>query len=567
MWKKFYRGWGRGALALIVALLLCQPFALASDGDKNTKKASDTSKTVDMAELLQRLEQAEAAAARAAASASEANQRAVELSKELEQVRQQLSETERELKSRHSATAVQATASLQQGQDEPPSDEQAESEDEAEPESLATLSERLNEVKDQVDLHDTRLKEYSQTRVETGERFLVRLFGTILFNNYYNSAGTFDAPTGLYLLSNNNPALENGANFGSTIRQTQIGFAFQAPSIKGWQLSGDLQLDFFGGNPPVYNGRAFSPLRLRIARVRLEKDRFAFIFGQDDPIIAPLNPNSLAQVGFPALAESGNLWSWTPQAKVAYRLLQRERERVTIEGAVLAPYNGQTNRDFEFETRPDAGERGRFPAFESRLSYQRGDFVGAPTNSYLIFDPQPLQLGIGVHYARQLVVASRRLNTVVLPNRVVNSTVVAGDYVIPLTNFLTLSGELFWGRSLSGLGGGIVQGLVFPFYGGNPIGIRGQGGWTQLLVRPSRNVAVNFAFGVDDPYNEDLKGTRFELAGGTSRTVNRTASFNILYRLRSNFIVSSEYRYMQTFFTEAPKRHNNHINIGFAYLF
>jgi hypothetical protein len=92
-------------------------------------------------------------------------------------------------------------------------------------------------------------------------------------------------------------------------------------------------------------------------------------------------------------------------------------------------------------------------------------------------------------------------------------------------------------------------------------------GWAQLQMRLHPKVAVNFGYGTDDPYNRDLIGTRFELAGATSRTANRSVSANIFYRFRSNLIMSGEYRFMQTLFTEATTRHNNHINIGIGYLF
>jgi hypothetical protein len=551
MLKNFLYRFGCNILVLLLVVMLSQPLALATEKDKSgSDKKTATTTTIGLAEILQRLEQAEAAVAAATA-------RATELTRQVEEMRRQLKDTEQKLQYfKESESAKGAAEVVVQ--------EQEETEPETEPETVESLTEHLAELRDQVTRHERRLEEYSQTRVETGERLFVRLFGTVLFNSYYNSAGTFDPPTGLYLLSTNGRSLENGSNFGSTIRQTQLGLAFRGPAFQGWKLSGDLQLDFFGGNPPVYNGRAFSPLRLRIARMRLEtlSEKFSLVVGQDDPIISPLNPTSQAQVGFPALAESGNLWSWTPQAKVAYRIFDRKpddehQDRLILEGAVLAPYNGQTNRVFQFETRPDAGERGRLPAFEMRLAYQRGNFQAAPSSSYLVFDKQPFQVGAGVHYARQLAV----------PGRIINSTVVAGDYILPLGERVTLSGELFWGRSLSGLGGGIVQGIVFPIYGRNPIGIRSRGGWSQLQIRPATDISINFAYGTDDPYNKDLVGTRFELAGGTSRTVNRTASANILYRFRTNFIMSAEYRYMQTFFTEAPKRHNNHVNLGFSYLF
>lgn len=580
-------------LILVFALFHPSVLALASDKDENKTSNSDEKKTttttstnsnsttstsnsgaVDLTAIILRLEKAESEAKAAREAANAATNRAAELEKQVEETRRRLNETEAELKQVKAETtslaairthplAKSSSASQQDPQDPNSQEQPAQEQEEI---TLNTVNDQLLELKDTVAAHDQRLKDNSRNTVETGEHFNVKLSGTLLFNTYYNTAGTDDAVTGLYLLGGTRfPTLDNGSNFGATIRQTQLGFSFFAPQIGKWRLSGDVQLDFFGGNPPVYNGRAFSPLRLRIARAKLESGRFAFIVGQDDPIISPLNPTSLAQVGFPALAESGNLWSWTPQAKVAYRLISTERERLTIEGGILAPYNGQTNTDFQFETRPDAGERSRMPSLETRISYQRGDLSTIATNAYLAFDPQPFQIGLGVHYGRQLAVPARDdINRV---GTTINSVAVAGDYVIPITSKMTLTGEAFWGRSLGGLGGGIVQGIVFPFYGPNARGVRSRGGWAQLQIRPMNNVAVHLAYGLDDPYNEDLQGTRFDLAAGTSRAANRTFSGNILYRFRSNFIISTEYRFMQTYFTTQPSKTNNHINIGFAYSF
>lgn len=582
---------------LIVVFALFHPSVQALASDKSDKDKAETAEkkssnnpattannNVELSTILLRIEKAEAEAKAAREAADQANQRATQLEKELSQTRQLLQETDTELKN------FKSTANLLVGnkvshplskiikatpQNEGDSQAETPQEDAQEELTLNSINDKLSEIKDMVDIHDNRLKNASRLSVETGEHFNVKLSGTLLFNTYYNSAGTDDPPTGLYLLGGDNISLENGSNFGATIRQTQLGFSFFAPQIGKWRLSGDLQLDFFGGNPPVYNGRAFSPLRLRIARAKLESGRFAFVVGQDDPIVSPLNPTSIAQVGFPALAESGNLWSWTPQAKVAYRLVSRENERLTIEGGILAPYNGQTNTEFQFETRPDAGERSRMPAFQTRISYVRGDLDSIPSNAYLAFDPQPFQVGIGVHYARHLAVPPRDG----MPGTTINSVAITGDYVIPITNKMTLTGEVFWGRSLGGLGGGIVQGIVFPFYGSRAIGVRSIGGWSQLQIRPRSNVAINLAYGLDDPYSEDLIDTRFDLAAGVSRAGNRTFSGNILYRFRSNFIISTEYRFLQTYFSNdqsAPTRPvpvidrnrvNNHINVGFAYSF
>lgn len=557
--------------------------------ETTTTSTTTTITTADLNMILSRLAQAEQVAQAAQKAAEAAKTHADALEVEVKETRLKLTAAESQLQelrtqSESLVATKRANKAHQQEKTTPPSDgtqnpeepqENTDSQDTGV--TLAALDEKVAKLEDMVEVHDSRLKEDSRTYVETGQKFNLKLSGTLLFNTYYNTAGTDDPPTGLYLLGRNNTTLDNGSNFGATIRQTQIGFAFSAPKFGRWRLFGDVQMDFFGGNPPVYNGRAFSPLRIRIARGTLATERFSLTVGQDDPIISPLNPTSLAQVGFPALAESGNLWSWTPQAKVAYKLISKENERLTIEGGILAPYNGQTNTEFQFETRPDAGERSRMPALETRLSYQRGDLQSASNNAYLTFDPEPFQVGLGVHYGRQLAVAAN--DVLKTPGTTINSVAVAGDYIVPLGKMMTLKGEVFWGRSLGGLGGGIVQGIVFPFYGSNAIGVRSIGGWSQLQIRPTTNIAVHLAYGLDDPYNKDLAGTRFDLAAGTSRAANRTFSGNILYRLRNNFIISAEYRFMQTHFTDStdpkdpnisvhePSRSNNHINIGFAYSF
>ena len=43
-------------------------------------------------------------------------------------------------------------------------------------------------------------------------------------------------------------------------------------------------------------------------------------FALDKPILSPRNPDSLSQLGIPALANSGNLWLWQPQLRYEERI-------------------------------------------------------------------------------------------------------------------------------------------------------------------------------------------------------------------------------------------------------
>lgn len=544
-----------------VAFFAIGLFMFSGTGTGQTPVASSAPKSVsatspsrpvappDLLELMRRIEQAEAAAAAARDSADAANARTKQLEREIESLKGRLLVAEgRSGRAGQSPTAPGVAATGQNDVQEPVN------EDAPKPATLESLAERVEKLEEDSEVTKSRVEEQGQSRVETGEKFAVKLSGIVMFNAYYNSAGTFDALNGLWVLPPSNRTIENGSNFSATARQTQLNFAFRAPQIGKWRVSGDLSMDLNGGNAPVYNGKAFSSLRLRTARVRLETDRLAFVVGQDDPIISPLNPTSFAQLGFSGLSESGNLWNWVPQAKVAYKLKETENERWTIEGGILAPFGGPIPASQTFLVRPDNGERSRMPAFETRIAYTRGNLREANV-AYGLPENPPFQIGVGVHYGRALA----------NPGATINSVAVAGDIVVPLGSRFTLSGEGFWGRAISGLGGAIGQGFVTPGIGTRFIGIRTRGGWAQLQWRPRANLTFNAAFGIDDPSNEDLRGTTF--TGGGSFTFNRTGTVNVIYRFRSNFITTFEYRRMETGITFGPSRHANHFNFGFGYVF
>jgi hypothetical protein len=155
-------------------------------------------------------------------------------------------------------------------------------------------------------------------------------------------------------------------------------------------------------------------------------------------------------------------------------------------------------------------------------------------------------------------------------HRNANSYAVTSDWLIPLTRHFELTGEAFYGQGL-GLGkpSGADIADVFSFTGSlsdslaKARGIHSAGGWTQLKARPTAKLDFNFAYGLDDPRNRDI------FAGVLpydARLKNETFSVNSIYRLRSNFIVSVEYRRLWTTYADAQTT-NNHFNLAIGYLF
>jgi hypothetical protein len=516
---------------------------------KRPVRSSDPAVVEAMTEARRSREEADLLRATNERIRSEFEARITRLEKQLEIAQQQLAEVKSSVKQAGESKGGSQIAEVARNEMEKPLESEAEP---AEPD----LESRVDLLEERVEVAHARLKEHAQTRVETGEKFGVRLFGLLLLNAAYNSSGVQDTTLGIFALPRAVRGVDLNPSFNATLKQTILGLAFKGPQFGSAKLSGDIAFDLFGGNPPVYNGSTSNIFRLRTASLRLDFKRGAIVAGQEVPVISPLNPTSFASVGIPALSDSGNLWSWTPQVKGEYELIRREKGTLLVEAAALAPLSGFEPDLFKFFTEAGFGERSRMPAFEARIAFTRGPREKTNYLGSLGGSEDHFQAGLGVHYGRQKVL-----------ERTIDSVTLAGDLIVPITSKFTLSGEFFWGRALAGLGGGIQQGLVLPRYGTKIIGVRSIGGWAELKYRPYRLLEINVAYGADDPYEEDLRGTTFSVFGGGSRSLNRTASMNAIYHYRSNMFFAAEYRYNQTFYTRARANQNNHFNLAIGYKF
>ena len=140
-----------------------------------------------------------------------------------------------------------------------------------------------------------------------------------------------------------NPAGEHHVGHHPADRLTLVGLV---PEFGGGALSGELDVDFFGGQQPSSGGRTFPLLRLRRAFAELTWPRAALLVGQEAPPIAMVSPSSLAAIGFPEFAGAGNLWLWIPQVRLSGDLAPHNGVRFGAEAAVLAPTSGEPQADF-----------------------------------------------------------------------------------------------------------------------------------------------------------------------------------------------------------------------------
>ncbi len=395
------------------------------------------------------------------------------------------------------------------------------------------------ELREQVEVNTAQIKELDQTKVESQSRFKVRLFGTLLSNTYFNTADTSQAaaPTEAPPRPASGPG--PGHNLGATLRQTEFGFALSGPKVGAASLSADVDFDFFGGTVSAYDGNVLGTLRMRTAAAHLEGPRTSLAIGLMGPMISPLNPTSLAEVYYPALAESGNLWQWLPQVTVQRRASLSEDSDLLLQAGLMLPFGESLNGQ---------ALQGR-PGYESRIAFSRR-----------LDAERRMEIGIGGSFRRDLFGFGRS----------VDAYTATSDWSVPLSGMLELSGEGYFGRGITlseHSGGNTSDAFVLSGPVSDPTtrirGIHSTGGWAQLKFKPIERLEFNSAFGVDDPRDRDVFSGVFS---DSTRLRNQTFSANSIYRLRSNVLLSLEYRHIRSAYPGATST-NDHINLAIGYLF
>jgi hypothetical protein len=146
------------------------------------------------------------------------------------------------------------------------------------------------------------------------------------------------------------------------------------------------------------------------------------------------------------------------------------------------------------------------------------------------------------------------------------------DWQIPILRRLTLSGEFYRGRGVGGLGGAIGQTIV---YGGNPAfaatpirGLDSAGGWSQLKFQLTRKLELNGVFADDNAFAGDVRG--FAIDANNFDAIlgrNRGALGNLVYRPRSDLLLSAEFRRLHTFPVYDSASVTNQVNLAMGILF
>lgn len=380
-----------------------------------------------------------------------------------------------------------------------------------------SLEARLARAEDAIEQLRAQLAEQAQSKVSARLRNHVQLSGLVLVNAFSNGAAVNNGDVPLFADSSSAP----GSNLGGSVRQTRLGLTVSGARALGGGLTGDLQLDFYGGS---VGGRINPLLRIRTATARIDWPHIGLLIGQESPLVAPLNPVSFASSGFPGYAGAGNLWLWIPQARLT--LEAGSRFRVGLQGAALAPLEPSAARARFLADTADAAESSGRPSAEGRVYFGWGD------------GDAESQFGFGIH--RGWLVAGG--------DTLLTSEALTVDGRLAFGEKLLLQGEGFFnGQALAGLGGGgIGQNL-----GAGGVPVRTQGAWVQLNLRPTFAWELGGGYGFDDPDDSDLPAT--------GRFKNVVFSGHLHWRPGGGLLTGVEVRRIETTYLNGVYA-ANHIN-------
>jgi cell division protein FtsB len=417
----------------------------------------------------------------------------------------------------------------------------------ANPTSTSDLGSRVQKLEESAQLLGSKIDEQYQTKVETAAKYRARLSGIVLMNAFHN-VGVSD---NLDLPDYAQPPAPGGSqtSFGATLRQTEIGLEIFGPTLGGAKSSANVQFDFAGGFPATNNGVDFGIVRMQTASLHLDWNYTSLVAGQDSLFISPLSPTSFASLATPAFAYAGNLWGWTPQLRVEHRFDLTDQQTITLQGGVLDNLDWEPPSNSFFRS-AQAGESSGQPAYALRSAWSRP-----------VFD-HPLSFAVAGYYGRQK-----------WPwNHDIDAWAGMTDWQIPILRRLNLSGEFYRGRAVGGLGGAIGQTILFggnSFYSTTSIrGLDSAGGWSQLKFQLTPKLELNGVFAEDNAFANDIRGFATDANNfGPILGRNRGALGNLVYRPRSDLLLSAEFRRLHTFPIYDIASVTNQVNLAMGILF
>ena len=371
------------------------------------------------------------------------------------------------------------------------------------------------QLKDETDVLQAQVKQHDQSKVETTSKFPVRINGALLVTSVFNSSNSDNSNLPVVAVPPL-PYYPKGS-VSESASQTLLGFDASGPHLWGARSYADLNVDFWGGQTSA-NYSGVGNLRLRTAHARLEWPTRSLGVALDRPLISPWQPTSWVTIAEPALAWSGNIWSWSPQLIFKQSAIFHHFE---VDLGLIDPPAPTAYTQVQ-STSASPSEQSRQPGYESRIG-----FASSPGDSAVNF-------GAGGYYSRQSYAY----------NYSVDAWAATVDWNVALHHAFRFSGELYRGKALGSLGVGTFKDYVSSTAEHYLDGLNDAGGWAQAKFTFLPSLEANVSAGLDNAYASDLRGSDQAMGqayyGSLAR--NETLLANLIYRPKSYLLLSTEFR-------------------------
>ncbi len=408
----------------------------------------------------------------------------------------------------------------------------------------ARLAAQVDELRERQGMQETQLAVQDQTKVESESKFPVKVSGLVLMNGFVNTRNV-DMPATPTL------AVTGSGSTGATLRQTILGLDMRGPHLLGARSHGDVRIDFDGSAPGTTGyGNGVNLIRLRTAHAALDWAHTQAFFSMDRPILSPNVPDSLTAIAEPALAWSGDLWSWSPQVGVTQDMGFGSAPKLRAQAALIdltdAPYTAGLAVANGLVVTKSTAEASRWPGVEARIA---GGHLADGT-----------EIGFGGLFAPHRSIAGSHFD----------SWAGTLDYRLPLPARMEVSGAFYRGQALGGLGGGGYKDYVFALDDGGYYfrTLDDIGGWAQWKQRLTERLEFNEAFGTDQLPAGQIRpyaGPATAIYQNVAR--NRTITGNFIYSPSAYLLFSLEYRRIESSPANGPTAASDVIGIAAGYKF
>ena len=267
-------------------------------------------------------------------------------------------------------------------------------------------------------------------------------------------------------------------------------------------------------------------------------------------MFSPLSPTSAVALAQPEFSYAGNLWTWVPQVQVRHWIDFGTSQRLTFSGGILDPLTGEPPRS-QYERTAQAGEAARQPGYSARMGWSDSRN-----------EDHPLMLTVGGYFSRQNWGF----------NREVNGWAATADWQIPVQRRFTLKGEFYRGKALGGFGASAGESVLSTDVLQNRLAIvRGLdtvGGWAEGSFQASPTLQFNSGYGLDNPFSSQIRQfASVQNLLGAELGINRSAMANVIYRPRSDLLLSLEYRHLMSSRLTSRSASAENIGLGIGLLF